>query len=191
MAISRVLVWSVLALSAGLVAAGCSPASSGTPRQLSRQAGFPGMAPQSDQAFKFVVMSDRCGGHVGGLWEKAVDEVNLLQPDFVLCVGDLIEGYAKDPNIINAMWDELDGMTKKLDAPFLFCPGNHDTSNKVMHDIYVRRHGTAGKSYYSFDYRGSHFAILHINDGMWEPAFLQEQLDWLAKDLQQDRKSVV
>ncbi len=184
MRISRELCRS-LALCVGLIFAGCSQGPADTPKQLSKQAGFPGTAPQSDQSFKFVVMSDRCGGHVPGLWEQAIEEVNLLQPDFVLCVGDLIEGYSKDPNIINAMWDELDGMTRKLDAPFLFCPGNHDTSNKVMNEIYIRRHGTAGKSYYSFNYRSSHFVILHINDGMWEPALLQEQLDWLAKDLQQ------
>ena len=53
-----------------------------TPRQLSEKAHWPGRSPKSPEAFSFVIVSDRTGGHVPGEWEAAVKEVNLLQPDF-------------------------------------------------------------------------------------------------------------
>src|SRR6478735_4351588 len=46
--------------------------------------------------FKFIVVSDRTGGHRERIFSKAVEQINLLQPEFVLSVGDLIEGYTTD-----------------------------------------------------------------------------------------------
>src|SRR6476619_5408301 len=41
--------------------------------------------------FQFAIVSDRTGGHRAGVFSKAVQQVNLLQPEFVMSVGDLIE----------------------------------------------------------------------------------------------------
>src|SRR5580692_1064901 len=46
--------------------------------------------------FHFVVVSDRTGGHRARIFSQAVQQINLLQPAFVVSVGDLIEGYTKD-----------------------------------------------------------------------------------------------
>ena len=45
-------------------------------------------------SFQFGVVSDRTGGHRPGVFDQAMDKINLLQPEFVMCVGDLIEGYS-------------------------------------------------------------------------------------------------
>ena len=68
-----------------------------TPDQVSRIAGWRGAAPNSSEAFSFVVVSDRTGRPVPGQWAATVRQVNLLKPDFVISVGDLIEGYTKNP----------------------------------------------------------------------------------------------
>ena len=47
----------------------------------------------SAEDFQFVVVSDRTGGHREKIFSRAVEQINLLQPEFVLSVGDLIEGY--------------------------------------------------------------------------------------------------
>src|SRR5262249_18792999 len=47
---------------------------------------------EADQ-FQFAVVSDRTGGHRDKIFSQAVARVNLLQPEFVMSVGDLIEGY--------------------------------------------------------------------------------------------------
>src|SRR5262249_23006814 len=47
--------------------------------------------------FSFAIVSDRTGGHRARIFSQAVEQLNLLQPQFVLSVGDLIEGYTEDP----------------------------------------------------------------------------------------------
>ena len=59
--------------------------------------------------FQFVVISDRTGGHRDKIFSRAVHQVNLLQPEFVVSVGDLIEGYTVKPEVFTAQWEEFDG----------------------------------------------------------------------------------
>src|SRR4051794_30981930 len=47
--------------------------------------------------FRFAVVSDRTGGHRPGVFPRAVRMINMLQPEFVMSVGDLIEGHTVDP----------------------------------------------------------------------------------------------
>ena len=69
--------------------------------------------------FQFAVIGDRTGGSdPGGIFNRAIDQINLLQPEFVINVGDLIEGYSDDKADLNAEWDESDAMLKKLEMPF-------------------------------------------------------------------------
>ena len=159
------------------------------PKYLSKIAGWQGASPKSAKGFSFVVVSDRTGGHVEGEWAAAVKQVNLLQPDFVICVGDLIEGYTEDKGTLLQQWEEFEAMTNEFDAPFFYCPGNHDVSNEVMWKLYSRRYGTNGKSYYSFDYRECHFVVLDSNTAMRSESFAQEQFAWLAKDLKRAKNA--
>lgn len=148
-----------------------------------------GAKPNSPEAFNFVILSDRTGGHVPGVFEQAVDEVNLLRPDFVICVGDLVEGYEENEATYTAQWNELDGIMNRLNAPFYFVAGNHDLSAKsakspeVGRRVYEARHGDAGRAYYSFDYRGSHFVVLDSLAMLNSAATLDAQLAWLGDDM--------
>jgi hypothetical protein len=82
--------------------------------------------------FQFVIIGDRTGGaNVQGTFKLAMDQINLLQPEFVINVGDTIEGYSDDKAKLNAEWDESDGVLKKLEMPFFPTPGNHDIANKT------------------------------------------------------------
>ena len=55
------------------------------------------LKPNSDpEQFQFAVVSDRTGGHRAKIFSRAVHQINLLQPEFVMSVGDLIEGYTKE-----------------------------------------------------------------------------------------------
>ena len=44
------------------------------------------------EEFRFAVIPDRSGGDWRGAWTNALAKVNLLRPDFVITVGDLMEG---------------------------------------------------------------------------------------------------
>lgn len=112
-------------------------------------------------AFQFAIVSDRTGGSRAGVFEKAVAKLNLLQPEFVMSVGDLIEGYSQDQAEINAQWDEFQGFIKALQMPFFYVPGNHDQSNSTMAAIWQKRFG---RSYFSFVYHDVLFLCLNSQD---------------------------
>ena len=42
-------------------------------------------------------MSDRTGGNRWGVFQDAIFKLNLLQPEFVMSVGDMIQGYTRGP----------------------------------------------------------------------------------------------
>jgi len=159
------------------------------PGELAAIAGWRGAAPSSSRAFSFVVLSDRTGNHLGDEWAQAVSEVNLLKPDLVMFVGDLIEGRSPDEKVLTREWEEVEAIVRRLDAPFFYCAGNHDINRgnyegeNVSRKVYLARHGVAGKSYYSFDYRSSHFIVLDSGTCIEQPEMIQEQVEWLKQDL--------
>ena len=46
--------------------------------------------------FTFAIISDLNGGEREGIFSVAVEQVNLFRPEFVLSVGDLIDGGTED-----------------------------------------------------------------------------------------------
>ncbi|MBN2581915.1 MAG: metallophosphoesterase [Planctomycetes bacterium] len=111
--------------------------------------------------FQFVIVSDRTGGHRPGVFEQAVDKVNLLEPEFVICVGDLIEGYTENPELVRNQWDEIDAMVRRLEMPFFYVVGNHDISNAAVAPLYRDRYGSP---YYSFVYKNVLFLVVCTED---------------------------
>jgi predicted phosphodiesterase len=112
--------------------------------------------------FQFAVVSDRTGGHRAKVFSQAVHRLNLLQPEFVVSVGDLIEGYSQKPEVVAKEWDEFDGYVKQLEMPFFYVPGNHDVTNAKQADVWGGRYG---RSYYHFTYKGVLFVALNSEDG--------------------------
>ena len=108
--------------------------------------------------FHFVVVADRTGGHRDGVFRSAMDKIDLLQPAFVISVGDLIEGYTRDRAQLAAEWDEIDRLVGTLDAPFFYTPGNHDYSNATMATVWAERYGP---DYYALRYKGALFIVLN------------------------------
>src|SRR5262245_39999805 len=91
--------------------------------------------------FHFAVVSDRTGGHRPRIFSQAVEQLNLLQPAFVVSVGDLIEGYTKDGGRLGKEWKEFQSYTNKLNMPFFYVPGNHDTANEIEQKEWEARFG--------------------------------------------------
>ena len=112
--------------------------------------------------FQFLIIGDRTGGeNVEGTFGIAMDQINLLQPEFVINVGDLIEGYTAERAKLNAEWDELDEMLDRLDMPFFRTPGNHDIHNVASQEIWRERYGA---TYYAFTYNDALFLVLDSED---------------------------
>lgn len=134
--------------------------------------------------FQFVVVSDRTGGARPGVFEDGVRKVNLLQPEFVMSVGDLIQGGTRDRNAIAAQWLEFRSFVDELQMPFFFVPGNHDISNEVMAEEWKQRFG---QSYYHFVYRDVLFLCLNTEDP--PPSRMSAaQRDYVARALVENSK---
>ncbi len=59
--------------------------------------------------FQFAIVGDRTGGaNVQETFKLAMDQINLLQPEFVINVGDVIEGYSDQKAELHAEWDGID-----------------------------------------------------------------------------------
>lgn len=113
------------------------------------------------QNFQFAIVSDNTGGSRPGVFATGVEKLNLMMPEFVLCVGDLIQGYTQDTIQIREEWNEFNGMIAELKVPFFYLPGNHDITNQVMQKEWEKRYG---RRFYSFTYKDVLFIILDSND---------------------------
>lgn len=131
--------------------------------------------PRND--FHFSLIGDRTGDAQPQIYGRVFREVDLLRPDFILNVGDTIQGGndAKAPQ----EWAELRSLWKRYgNYPIYFTPGNHDIWNKASEDLYVKE--TGFKPFYSFDYQDTHFTVL---DNSRTRELSEEQLKFLDDDL--------
>jgi predicted phosphodiesterase len=133
--------------------------------------------------FRFAIVSDRTGGMRDDVFAKAIEKLNLMQPEFVISVGDLIDGYTKDPNIWTAQWDEFDSLVNRLNMPFYYVPGNHDSSNDLLIKAWHKRHG---RDYYHFLYKNVLFIALNT-DELKDGGISQKQVDYVKKALDENQ----
>lgn len=114
--------------------------------------------------FHFAVVTDRTSGAREGVFESAMGKVNLVQPAFVMSVGDLIQGYTEDAAQIEREWDSMEDTIGQLDAPFFYVAGNHDMMNREMEDAWAARFGA---SFYHFLYKDTLFLVLNAEYFDW------------------------
>jgi hypothetical protein len=148
--------------------------------------------PAEREGFSFAIFGDRTGGGTRDLsvLDQGIDAANLLDTDFVLTVGDLVEGYCGPQTWMPQMRDYRKHM-EQLEMPWFPVVGNHDIyggrSNPSGNIELFKEH--FGPLYYSFDYRWAHFVALFSDEALSfsNPAVNQnfgaEQLAWLREDL--------
>ena len=136
---------------------------------------------------RFVVMGDNrplWGGEdvvtPSRMYQRAIGEVNLLQPEFVIIVGDLIHGYNQDMGLIEREWEAFDEATARFEMPVHLAAGNHDIWDKASEEVYQSRYGGL---WYSFEVKGCHFVVLDSEDQTAPGQIAGEQLKWLRADL--------
>ena len=135
------------------------------------------------EQFQFAVVSDRTGGHRPKVFSQAVQRINMLQPEFVVSVGDLIEGYTIKEEVMAKQWKEFTGYIDQLQMPFFYVPGNHDLTNKELNADWTKRFG---RKYYHFVYKNTLFLCVNSEDNMASNVSA-EQTEYFEKALAENK----
>jgi hypothetical protein len=118
-----------------------------------------------ESKFTFALFSDLTGGERDGIFEVAIEQLNLLRPELIVNVGDLIEGGTTDGEQLANEWRSFDRRTSRARAPVFYTGGNHDLTNPVMWEVWEERYG---KRYYHFIYRNVLFLVMDTEDNPQE-----------------------
>lgn len=146
--------------------------------------------PSERDIFTVAILGDRTGGEAEGLvfLERAIYELNQLNPDFVIHIGDMVQGYTRDQKQWLKEYEEFMSYMDELDVPWYPTAGNHDVftaiwdpDDRTYEELYKRYFGPL---YYSFDYKNSHFVVMYTDEAMAsEPVISSQQIEWLKSDL--------
>lgn len=152
--------------------------------------------PPERDTFSFAILGDRTGGKPDGLrfLHRAVFELNQIDPDFVIHIGDMVQGYTRNVDLWLTEYDEFISYIDKLKMPWYPTPGNHDVfspiwdpEDRTFEELYKNYFGPL---YYSFDYKNSHFIIMYTDEAMSsKPLISDTQLQWLKSDLEAAKKT--
>lgn len=131
-------------------------------------------------------------------FKKAIEEINKINPDFVITGGDLIYdalgvSYERADSLFNLYNETI----KLINSPVYNTIGNHEIFGWNEKSQVSRIHfefgkkmyqNRIGKTYYSFDHKGVRFFILdsieEVPEGGKYYGFVSdEQIEWLEQEL--------
>lgn len=141
-------------------------------------------APPASNDFRFAILGDRTGDAQPGVYEQIWAEIDSGNPDFVINVGDTIQG-GHDATAASE-WRALRPLWARFRFPLYFTPGNHDIWSSASRTVYERE--TGHPAFYSFDYQKAHFIVL---DNSQAPDLSfdlpDDQMRFLELDLERNR----
>lgn len=167
-------------------------------------------APSSDKTaednsdgFSFVFMTDihlKPELRAPEGFQMAIDTVNILQPDFVITGGDLVDDalYATHGRA-DTLYNLYNEMVKGFKMPVYNTMGNHEIYGYGVSPSPVSDHpeygekmfeNRIGKRYYSFNHKGWHFMVLDgiekgdADRGTYIGKVDEQQMEWIKKDLE-------
>ena len=152
--------------------------------------------PKERDVFTVALIADRTGGWPEDIkyLKRAVYEINQLNPEFVIHIGDMVEGYTRNVDLWMQEYEEFKSIMNQLRMPWYPTTGNHDVisgsrdpNDRTFERLYKKYFGPL---YYSFDYKNSHFICLYTDEAQQsQVTFSDAQLQWLENDLKSADKT--
>jgi len=153
---------------------------------------------KNTEQFTFVQITDHHTDSIDEhqkIIEKAIEEINQINPDFIIATGDLIlKGNEVSIEQAQEWFDVYSYLISDCKNPIFHTLGNHDVvginyekdeSDKPGYDKEMYRY-YFGPTYYSFDWGLYHCIILDPNEFADEREFYKipdYQIKWLKEDL--------
>lgn len=142
----------------------------GEPVQTSRQGAKLLTVPKPQDSFSFVILGDRTTGNRDGLkvLQQAIEEINSLRPDFVINVGDMVQGYNEKKEWIQQA-KEYKKVIKVLEPPFFPVAGNHDVywrgEGRPFDEHEADYEKVFSPLWYAFEHQNCWFIVLFSDEG--------------------------
>lgn len=151
--------------------------------------------------FKFVFLTDvhiQTDRNAIEGFKKAIDEINKINPDFVITGGDLIyDALAVSYERADSLFNLYNETITLLNSPVYNTIGNHEifgwnekSQVSRVHSEFGKKmyQNRIGKTYYSFDHKGVRFFILDSIEeipegGRYFGCINDEQIEWLKREL--------
>ncbi len=119
------------------------------------------------------------------LYEKAVEKINILSPDFVVITGDFVHNSGSTAQI-----SEFKRITSMIDPqiPVYYTPGNHDLGQTPDDESIRKYRKNYGSDKFAFFHKGSSF--IGFNSGLIKARLNkpeQKQYKWLEGKLKKSR----
>ncbi len=155
--------------------------------------------------FQFAIVPDRQGasndkkmGEYRQGFEKAIKVANLLRPEFVMSIGDIVPAAWLSESSVRDQYRDTKKVLDKFIPPFFWVVGNHDIAPSMRHPtmdltraseistkVWGEFNGT--NTYYSFTYKGVLFIALNTVDNLTLEAkhrdITDSQYAWFKKQL--------
>lgn len=126
--------------------------------------------------FHFAILGDRTGTADQEAFQKVVEDIQALMPDFVVTVGDLAEDGSNPDD-----WTVPMQTMNIINCPIYYTAGNHDILDDDSARLFTLNTGC--QPFYSFRVQNSTFIILdNARASSYEDMDL-EQRQWLEKTL--------
>ena len=121
---------------------------------------------------RFAIIGDLTGGERPGVFSAAMRGVSALQPDFLLSVGDMIEGGTQSEAQLNKEWRSFQQRLGGYQDRFYPLVGNHDISNPTQRLWWLE---TIGPRYYHVRKDQALFLMLDSED------YTEQRFDEIAR----------
>jgi predicted phosphodiesterase len=131
---------------------------------------------ESPNDFRFTILGDRTGDADAQIYERVWREMGRFSPDFVINVGDTIQGG--NDAAAEGEWRALHSIWDKYKHPQYFTAGNHDIWSPASRKVFEKQ--TGHPAFYGFNYQGAHFTVL---DNSETENLSEEQMGFLGRDL--------
>jgi len=143
-----------------------------------------------DKTFSFIHITDPQFGFISNnkgfseetiLYEKAVSDINQVNPEFVVITGDLVNDKSN-----KSQWDEFRRITSMINPEIRvwITPGNHDIGQEPQKNDIDYYKSMFGYDRFSFEFGKCRFIGFNsclIKAGT--PGLEDEQFEWLKKEL--------